>query len=900
MAQKGSLFKYFKRVSKEKVVERDELDTDRNTDKSAQRDENTEPQSPSRSAGDSGEALPGPSTEIRNDASGDIAGDRPNDGTTPPPEAQPSLEKQDGKQQKSAKQYKFQESWRTENEWLRYDQTKKAMYCQICRRFDKSGKKNTFRDDAGCSSLRLANVNYHKHSEAHQIAARASAASKIERHERPIEKQLTKLNKEQIEKMRKYFTTSFYIAERNKPYQEFPHLMDLQLHNFADDKLADTYSSYKTDKKCREFVDYIAEDIINKLVVAKIDDDSFISILADGSTDKSNTEQEMIYVCMLQENKPVTQFVTLVSIPKANAENITAEIIDTLTRKLQLKKWTNNVVACCFDGAAVMLGALNGVATRLTNQAKHIITVHCCAHRLELAIKDLWKDLPYLDEMDTVLKESYNFYKLSRTNWIGLQDAGKALTMTVKRPIKLHGTRWVAHHYRALSAVHHNWPAMIVHLEDVRSNGDKSKRDHAADLLDQLRSLTFICIMNFMMVYLTAMKELSLTMQRNDITVDHVVDKIEVVKLSLKKLKKPDKLKETISKDMSTDNDDGNDMKYREEKVGFSCTQNRETRGQANKEDTSSGTRNITEKITKAAEQVINNSINKIDERFNSLVNNRVVQAAKIINPQNWPEDPESLEDYGDEEIECLYTAFQKPLQTRQVENVDICKVHWNDFKQYISRRRKNEKSDKHKPATSSAKVKSTAESYHDMWTDILSNEGLCKRFQKFLPVVKIVLVLPVHTANVERGFSQMNMIMNDKRNCLTTESLRSLLTVKLSNYTFKTYDPIGAIVLWSPWNRERKRRTESKPYGPRPKAIKLSSHASAEPKDNEDDDPGPQEEEPVQQVECEKSESEESSVSDFENDDISTSGGKGIAKLMECMMEEIGWDSEEEEFMLD
>ena len=79
-------------------------------------------------------------------------------------------------------------------------------------------------------------------------------------------------------------------------------------------------------------------------MVAKIDNDSFNSILADGSRDKSNREQEIIYICMLQENKHVIQFVTLVSIPKANAENITAEIINTLTRKLQLKKWTNNVI----------------------------------------------------------------------------------------------------------------------------------------------------------------------------------------------------------------------------------------------------------------------------------------------------------------------------------------------------------------------------------------------------------------------------------------------------------------------------------------------------------------------------------------------------------------------------
>ena len=52
------------------------------------------------------------------------------------------------------------------------------------------------------------------------------------------------------------------------------------------------------------------------------------------------------------------------------------------------------------------------------------------------------------------------------------------------------------------------------------------------------------------MVYLAIIKELSLTLQKNDLTVDYVVDKIEEVKVSLKKLGKADKLSETIDKDV--------------------------------------------------------------------------------------------------------------------------------------------------------------------------------------------------------------------------------------------------------------------------------------------------------------------------------------------------------------
>ena len=54
-------------------------------------------------------------------------------------------------------------------------------------------------------------------------------------------------------------------------------------------------------------------------------------------------------------------------------------------------------------------------------------------------------------------------------------------------------------------------------------------------------------------------------------------------------------------------------------------------------------------------------------------------------------------------------------------------------------------------------------------------------RFHHILQLVKIMLVLPVHTAEVERGFSQMNIIKTKLRSSLQPESLASLLTVKLS-----------------------------------------------------------------------------------------------------------------------
>ena len=36
--------------------------------------------------------------------------------------------------------------------------------------------------------------------------------------------------------------------------------------NFANDKLADSYTSYKSDKQCRDFIDYTAAAIVEKII----------------------------------------------------------------------------------------------------------------------------------------------------------------------------------------------------------------------------------------------------------------------------------------------------------------------------------------------------------------------------------------------------------------------------------------------------------------------------------------------------------------------------------------------------------------------------------------------------------------------------------------------------------
>ena len=86
-------------------------------------------------------------------------------------------------------------------------------------------------------------------------------------------------------RMHKLFNTAFYIVSENLAFSKFKGLCNLQEKNGLD-----FGSQYKNDKACRDFVENIAA-VEKQLSQEEIENARFLRVLADGSTDKSITEQ---------------------------------------------------------------------------------------------------------------------------------------------------------------------------------------------------------------------------------------------------------------------------------------------------------------------------------------------------------------------------------------------------------------------------------------------------------------------------------------------------------------------------------------------------------------------------------------------------------------------------------
>ena len=75
-------------------------------------------------------------------------------------------------------------------------------------------------------------------------------------------------------------------------------------------------------------------------------------------------------------------------VEKANAIGIFEAIKSVVTSYVDWDVFLSKLVALGCDGAKVMTGKVGGVSALLSKEQPNIITVHCFAHRLELALKD--------------------------------------------------------------------------------------------------------------------------------------------------------------------------------------------------------------------------------------------------------------------------------------------------------------------------------------------------------------------------------------------------------------------------------------------------------------------------------------------------------------------------------
>ena len=118
------------------------------------------------------------------------------------------------------------------------------------------------------------------------------------------------------------------------------------------------------------------------------------------------------------------------------------------------------------DGASVNMGCHNGIGARLKRKQPLLTSVHCMAHRLELAFKQVIQSNEAQLKVLGFLENIYKFYNNSSLNRSMLRRCSAALGAT-GIPTRLGGTKWIPHTHTALINFWKMYPSLHQHFGEV-------------------------------------------------------------------------------------------------------------------------------------------------------------------------------------------------------------------------------------------------------------------------------------------------------------------------------------------------------------------------------------------------------------------------------------------------
>ena len=239
---------------------------------------------------------------------------------------------------------------------------------------------------------------------------------------------------------------------------------------------------------------YLSHDIVNEMITLmgntllrkKLDNIRkavWYSIIADETRDISNSEQLAICIRWVSPDYVIHEdLIGLVHVPSTESTTLSVAIKDILVRCiLPLDQCRGQA----YDGAANMMGQLQGVATLLEKEQPSAIRVHCLAHCLNLCLQDVTKKSQPIRNALDVTTELSKLILYSPKRSLILEEFRKELSPEGSGIRPLCPTRWTVC-TGAIDAVLRNYPAIIEALATISEDSHDDYGRRANGLLSQL------------------------------------------------------------------------------------------------------------------------------------------------------------------------------------------------------------------------------------------------------------------------------------------------------------------------------------------------------------------------------------------------------------------------------
>ena len=696
--------------------------------------------------------------------------------------------------------------------------------CRVCTKFKDRiiGRKN-FSDKwvSGADSVRTTNVLDHAKSDQHvhamnllrreqALAQGASVATYA-----PIARSLNSLPEDERRKLRTKFDIAYFVATEQLAYRKYPRICELEARHGVN-----LGSSYLHENAGKEFVHYIAEsrrqDLLSTLSKAK-----FFSLMMDGSTDKSNADNELLLVLWCDTdgvNEKIHTRMSYLAIHKP--QHVTAKgLFQSLQYGLQClgiqsvtKEACSRLLGIATDGAAANVAG-NGLKGLVEKELEWIFWMWCLAHRLELAIKDAVRGTSF-DLLDEMLLRFYYLYNKSPKKCMELEgiitDLKGAFHLDDEglgvRPIRACGTRWVCHKLSAMKRVLSKYGAYTAHLAALSEDSSVKSADRAKfkGYLAKWVDAKYLLGCALFTDLLTPCGIFSKSMQADELDILGALTYLlrtlkETNQLYAKPLEQWPTYAATMKKITDEDGEwiyQGQVLKrFSEAKSHFEShyqeyCMHMTARTRLSWSDLQLFRDIIFVLASQGWQKILDEQVDKPNQAGESQ------ESAKSENPLN--------------AIDRLVERFRVPLEGAAAEVSEIrC-----EFEAMIS--------------YATQFISLTTMEYQSVWWRLFHAPN-SSEWSNILSLASLLFSLPVSNGKLERTFSQVNLIKCGKRSSLGNATLNDLLVLNVDKLPLQEFSPEAAIDLW--WDS----KTRKPSHGPRKQYKKRIPCAQASEAPNSD-----------------------------------------------------------------
>ncbi|MCG8623277.1 MAG: hypothetical protein MJE68_14955, partial [Proteobacteria bacterium] len=136
-----------------------------------------------------------------------------------------------------------------------------------------------------------------------------------------------------------------------------------------------------------------------------------------------------------------TNYIHIWDIPNGTAATIEGAILSYLDSK---ELGSRCLRGSGSDGANVMVGRINGVASSLKRKFPKLNSIHCANHRLALAAAHAADNITYLKKIKVALRSLFQFYQKSAVRTAGLVAIQEILNDPIIKLKEAKDVRWLS------------------------------------------------------------------------------------------------------------------------------------------------------------------------------------------------------------------------------------------------------------------------------------------------------------------------------------------------------------------------------------------------------------------------------------------------------------------------